>query len=137
MGVSQNIIISLSLLILLCSCGGSDGSDETPGTGDYAVRYEVEGGSGIINVADISYIDANGLEHAIVDAPIPWVYSFRASADADLFVTAVLHGPGTTTLYATITVDNTCWIDYRTFVTESPAFVSGTPQGILTSCPNR
>ena len=40
-------------------------------------------------------------------------------------------------LYATMTVNNTCWIDERTFVAESPVSVSGTPEGIMTTCPNQ
>jgi len=136
MNALYKIFSSLFILAFLCSCGGSDGSDGTPGTGDYTVRYEVEGGSGVINEADITYINANGLEQTLTDTPIPWVYTFMAEPDADLSLTAILHGSGTSTLYAIITIDNTCWIDERTFITEQAVSVSGTPQGILTSCPN-
>jgi len=131
------LIFSLSLVFLLSSCSGSDGGDGIPGSGDYTVRYEVEGGSGLINEADVTYIDADGIEQAVTDAPIPWTYSFKAPADADLSLKAVLHGSGSTTLYATMTVNNTCWIDDRTFVAESPVSVSGTPEDIMTTCPNQ
>ncbi|HPR04471.1 MAG TPA: hypothetical protein PLP82_11230 [Deltaproteobacteria bacterium] len=121
------MIFFLSLVFLLSSCSGSDGGDGTPGAGDYTVRYEVEGGSGLINEADVTYIDA----------PVPWTYSFKAPPDADLSLKAVLHGSGSTTLYATVTVNNSCWIDDRTFVAESHVSVSGTPEGIMASCPNQ
>lgn len=87
----------------------------------------MEGGSGLINEADVTYIDA----------PVPWTYSFKAPPDADLSLKAVLHGSGSTTLYATVTVNNSCWIDDRTFVAESHVSVSGTPEGIMASCPNQ
>ena len=132
----NKITIPSLFLLLLCACGGSDGGDGVPGAGDYTVRYEVEGGSGLINEADVTYIDADGIEQAVTDVPIPWTYSFKAPADADLSLKAVLHGSGSTTLYATMTVNNTCWIDDRTFVAESPVSVSGTPEGIMTTCPN-
>ena len=121
------MIFFLSLVFLLSSCSGSDGGDGTPGAGDYTVRYEVEGGSGLINEADVTYIDA----------PVPWTYSFKAPPDADLSLKAVLHGSGSTTLYATVTVNNSCLIDDRTFVAESHVSVSGTPEGIMASCPNQ
>ncbi len=124
------------ILALICACGGSDDSDGLPGTGAYTVEYEVEGGSGIINVVDITYIDADGIEQTITDASIPWTYSFKAPPDEDLSLMAVLHGSGTTTLYATITVNNTCWIDDRTFVAESYVSLSGTSEDIMTTCPN-
>jgi len=123
----NKITIPSLFLLLLCACGGSDGGDGVPGAGDYTVRYEVEGGSGLINEADVTYIDA----------PVPWTYSFKAPPDADLSLKAVLHGSGSTTLYATVTVNNSCWIDDRTFVAESHVSVSGTPEGIMASCPNQ
>ncbi|HNS91083.1 MAG TPA: MmpS family transport accessory protein [Deltaproteobacteria bacterium] len=132
----QRIIFSAMILTLVSACSGSDDSDDLPGTGDHKVRYEVEGGSGVINEADITYIDENGIEQTITDVPIPWVYSFLAEPNAALALTAILHGSGTTTLYATITVDSTCWIDDRTFVTESNVSVSGTPEDIMETCPN-
>ncbi len=127
MDLPWKMIFFLSLVFLLSSCSGSDGGDGTPGAGDYTVRYEVEGGSGLINEADVTYIDA----------PVPWTYSFKAPPDADLSLKAVLHGSGSTTLYATVTVNNSCWIDDRTFVAESHVSVSGTPEGIMASCPNQ
>lgn len=130
------IILALGIFALAAACGGSGGGDGVPGTGDHLVVYEVEGGSGIINVADIAYTDENGREKALTDQAIPWKYSFMAEADADLSLSAVLHGSGSTTLYVTITVDNTCWKAYRTFTAGDPIYVSDTPRGIMTTCPN-
>jgi len=128
-------IVVLFITVLFAGCGGSGGgSSSEPGT--HEIKYDVTGGSGIINNADIIYLDKNGLQNTLINETIPWSYSFRGSSDTKLSLTAVLHGNGTTTLYTTITIDNNCYIDFRTFVTEEPIMVSGTVNEIITTCPN-
>jgi hypothetical protein len=133
-----NIMISIVIpfiVILFAGCGGNSQDNKSePGT--HEVRYDVTGGSGIINEADIEYLNENGIQKTLINEPIPWSYSFRTSAETKLSLTAVLHGNGSTTLYATITIDNNCYIDDRTFVTDDLIAVSGTVNEIIKSCPN-
>ncbi|MGO9145533.1 MAG: hypothetical protein ACLQDF_04115 [Desulfomonilia bacterium] len=128
-------IVVLFITVLFAGCGGSGGgSNSEPGT--HEIRYDVTGGSGIINNADITYLNDNGIQKTLINEPIPWSYSFRSSSDSKLSLTAVLHGNGTTTLYTTITIDDNCYIEDRTFITEDPITVSGTVNEIITTCPN-
>jgi len=132
--IMKSIVVLFIITVLMAGCGGSGGGSESE-SGTHEVRYDVTGGSGIINNADIIYLDKNGVQTTLLDEPIPWSYSFRGSPDTKLSLTAVLHGNGTTTLYTIITVDN-CYDDLRTFVTEEPITVSATVNELLTKCPN-
>ena len=133
MRVPLRPILVILLILVLPSCGGGGGGE--PGT--HLVRYEVEGGMGIIDTAEITYNDETGRERTIEEAPLPWFYSFWAEPDDALSLEAVLHGElMSNTLYATIRVDSECYVEMRTFVIEQAVSVSGTPEGILTSCPN-
>jgi hypothetical protein len=133
--IVMKLIGVLFITILFTGCGGSGGgSNNEPGT--HEVRYDVTGGSGIINKADIVYLEENGIQKTLLDEPIPWSYTFRSSSDTKLSLAAVLHGNGTTTLYTIITIDDNCYIDNRTFVTESTIAVSNTVDEIITTCPN-
>lgn len=124
----------LIITVVITSCGGRDSGGGAAGT--HQVRYEVSGGMGTIPTAEITYVDRNGSEQTIENAPLPWTYTFSSSPEDELSLTAILHGSGTNTLYVTIMVDDECYIEYRTFVTESPVSVSGTAGDILSDCPN-
>ncbi|MGD0210046.1 MAG: hypothetical protein ABSC14_03590 [Desulfomonilia bacterium] len=68
-------IIVLVITVLFAGCGGSSGgSSSEPGT--HEVRYDVTGGSGIINNADITYLNDTGIQKTLINKPIPWSYSF-------------------------------------------------------------
>ncbi|HOJ13412.1 MAG TPA: hypothetical protein PLS81_04780 [Deltaproteobacteria bacterium] len=132
--------VALSFLLAVCACSSSGGGDELPGSGEHVVTYKVEGGSGIITSASISYTDENGEEQHLQHVSLRdanWSYSFRADDFAPLSVSAMLEGEGTsTTLYVTIEVDDACWVENRTFVAGALLTVSSTAHEILTTCPN-
>lgn len=122
----------------LGSCSSRDGSG-MPGHGDHVVTYEVSGGSGIIPTASITYTDANGMQQTIDEADLSrsnWTYTFKASQNAPLHVSAMMLGEGSTTLYVKITVDDRCWVDERTFVAGAEIGLDTTAAEILETCPN-
>lgn len=128
------IIYILILMAAFSACSGSDDGDVSTGTGRHVVRYEVEGGSGFINFADISYLDENGILQTFEDVSLPWTHSFKASPETDLSLTAILHGTGTSNLCISIIIDYTCSTESKTFLTERTLSLSGSVSDFLGVC---
>jgi hypothetical protein len=125
-----------AVLSCLGACSSGGGGDDLPGSGPHYVAYEVDGGSGIIKTATISYTDETGEEHTMEHTSLNWSYSFRAEPDTPLSLGAEIEGEGVSTLIITIKVDDACWVDSRTFVAGSWVSLTGTPGEIMETCPN-